>query len=145
MSRLSPSEKKGLLVLSGVMLAGFIVQALLPFYQRTDLYDYSVQDSIFKSINTDSLENEINFKEETNSKYAISSANQKSLPAKSININSSNLNTLQKLPGIGPVTAKNIVEYREANGGFKTLEEIMKVKRIGRKTFDRIKPFIIIE
>jgi competence protein ComEA len=49
------------------------------------------------------------------------------------------------LPGVGPVTAGRIVEYREKNGPFKTSEEITKIKGIGEKTFQKIKDLITVE
>ena len=63
----------------------------------------------------------------------------------SININSAGQKELEKLPRIGPATAKNILKYREENGSFKTIDEILKVKRIGPKTLELIKPYITIK
>jgi competence protein ComEA len=65
--------------------------------------------------------------------------------AKKININSASVQELQKLPQIGSVVAKRIVEYREQNGKFTKIEEIMKVKGIGEKTFLKLKPLITVE
>ncbi|NLM09418.1 MAG: ComEA family DNA-binding protein [Clostridiaceae bacterium] len=56
-----------------------------------------------------------------------------------ININTADANTLVRLHGIGEVKAKAIIEYREQNGPFKTIEEIKNVKGIGEATFLKIK------
>ena len=61
-----------------------------------------------------------------------------------ININTADLDSLQRLPGIGKVKAEAIIEYRESIGGFKTKEEIKKVRGIGEKTFEKIKDLIVI-
>lgn len=61
---------------------------------------------------------------------------------KRVNLNTATLEELDALPGVGPSTAKNIIAYREAHGGFAAPEEIMNVKRIGEKTFDKLKEFI---
>lgn len=61
---------------------------------------------------------------------------------KRVNLNTATLEELDALPGIGPSTAKNIIAYREAHGGFAAPEEIMNVKRIGEKTFGKLKEFI---
>ncbi len=61
-----------------------------------------------------------------------------------INVNEATAKELEALPGIGPTLAKNIVEYREKNGGFKSVEELKKVKGIGDKKFNDIKDLITI-
>jgi len=57
-------------------------------------------------------------------------------------INTASASQLEKLPGIGPVLAKDIVLYRESSGGFKDIEEIKNVKGIGEKKFEAIKESI---
>jgi comEA protein len=57
-------------------------------------------------------------------------------------INRADANLLEQLPGVGPVLAKRIFEFREKNGRFQAIEDLMKVKGIGKKTLDRISPFI---
>ncbi len=59
-----------------------------------------------------------------------------------INLNTATLEELDSLPGIGPATAKLILEYRQQYGGFATPEEIKNVKRIGDKTYEKLKDHI---
>ena len=61
-----------------------------------------------------------------------------------ININTASEEELQEIPGIGPVLAKRIVEYREANGVFTSVEELQNVSGIGEKTLEKIKPFVVL-
>ncbi len=63
---------------------------------------------------------------------------------KRVNLNTATLEELDALPGVGPSTAKNIIAYRVAHGGFAAPEEIMNVKRIGEKTFDKLKAHITV-
>lgn len=69
---------------------------------------------------------------------------QNDTPAEKIDINSASVKELQTLPQIGAVVAQRIVDYREKNGKFSKIEDIMKVKGIGEKTFLKIKPLITV-
>jgi len=61
-----------------------------------------------------------------------------------VNINTADSGLLQTLPGIGPMTAGRIIEYRQTSGRFKSIEEIQDVKGIGPKKFERIKELITV-
>jgi competence protein ComEA len=61
-----------------------------------------------------------------------------------VDINTATAAELETLPGIGPKTADAIVEYREANGPFETIEDIMDVPGIGEGTFEKIKDGITV-
>jgi len=56
-----------------------------------------------------------------------------------INLNTANINQFDSLPGIGPVTAQKIIDYRDQNGSFATKEDLLKVPGVGQKLFDQIK------
>lgn len=63
---------------------------------------------------------------------------------KKININTASVEELQKIPRIGPKVAQRIIDFRKEHGKFKRIEEIMKVRGIGERTFERIKNFITV-
>ena len=82
-------------------------------------------------------------------------AQQKSSPAKSasaasaapttpVNINTATQEQLETLPGLGPKVAQRIIEYRQKNGNFKKVEDLMNVKGIGEKSFLKLKPMLTI-
>jgi competence protein ComEA len=61
------------------------------------------------------------------------------LPASVIDINTASLTDLDALPGIGPVLAQRIIESRQRDGKFQTIEELVERKILTRATYDRIK------
>jgi len=61
-----------------------------------------------------------------------------------VNINTASSELLQTLPGIGPMTAERIIEYRETKGRFKSAGEIQDVKGIGPKKYEMIKTLITV-
>ena len=61
-----------------------------------------------------------------------------------VNLNTATQAQLETLPGIGAAAAKRILEYRQKNGGFKKIEELMNVKGIGEKSFLKLKPLITV-
>ena len=80
----------------------------------------------------------------TASKPARSSSRSKPALTSPININTANAGDLDGLPGIGAKTAARIVEYRQKNGPFKKVEELMNVRGIGEKNFLRLKAQLTI-
>ncbi|MEG2645032.1 MAG: helix-hairpin-helix domain-containing protein, partial [Enterococcus sp.] len=63
---------------------------------------------------------------------------------KKININTADASELQQLSGIGEKRAADIINYREANGSFQAIEDLMKVSGIGEKTLENLKDSITI-
>ena len=59
-----------------------------------------------------------------------------------LDLNASTLDDLLALPGVGPVTAKAILAFRETVGPFRYPEELMDVRGIGEKTFARLRPLV---
>lgn len=76
--------------------------------------------------------------EETNGQGIILKQDRK------LNINTAPYKTLQELPGIGPALARRILEYRETHGKFSEVEDIMKIKGIGPKTYAMLKERITL-
>lgn len=77
-------------------------------------------------------------------KIYVPKANEIAQPQR-INLNRSEAWLLDALPGIGPDRAQAIVDYRNQNGPFRKIEDLLKVESIGESTLDRIRDLITIE
>lgn len=61
-----------------------------------------------------------------------------------INLNTAGEKELQELPGIGPAMSARIIEYRETNGAFQSIEDVKKVRGIGNAKFEKMKDKVTI-
>jgi competence protein ComEA len=65
-------------------------------------------------------------------------------PAAPVSLNSATLEQLDTLPGVGPVTAQKILDYRAANGAFSSIEELDAVPGIGPARLEQLKPLVTL-
>ena len=85
---------------------------------------------------------------------AAASAQSKSTPkaataatataAAPVNLNTATAEQLATIPGVGPKMAERIIDYRQKNGGFKKVEDLMNVSGVGEKSFLKMKPLITV-
>ena len=80
----------------------------------------------------------------TETSSAVTETQETSGP-KLININTATVSQLDTLPGIGPVLAQRIIDYREANGPFTSISQLTQVEGIGAKRLEAILDLITIE
>lgn len=118
-----------------------------PTIESPTIESFSTESLTIESFSTESPTIESSTKESfTKESSATGSSSSKSEKITTkININTASVEELQTLKGIGPATAKSIILYREEYGAFSAIEEIMNVKRIGEKTFAKIKERITVE
>ena len=65
-------------------------------------------------------------------------------PQGKVNLNTATVSQLEDLPGIGPALAARIVEHRQKNGAFKSVEDLMAIKGIGEKNFSKIQGYLSV-
>jgi comEA protein len=158
------NETKVLLFIIIVLVSGFSIKYIkyLSFNANNPVFDYTKTEELFKklsrgslnNISSDSVENNTdnNLKQKLQTtedslktKGKKKSKKEENLKLKSININTATKEILITLPGVGESTAEKIIKYRETHNGFKKIENIMKVKGIGKKKFEKLKDYIFVE
>jgi len=156
---LTKTELKTALFVFIIFILGFIAKYVkLESIDTTQKkYDYSFQDSLFKALREDAnnstgykkyekrVDSKVELSDFSNNKLESKKNNSTQPELKSININTADENTLIKVPGIGKTIANRIISLRSQKGGFKSLNELIEVSRIGSKKLETIKKFFYIE
>ncbi len=71
-------------------------------------------------------------------------AAQKKPPAKPINLNTATVEELEQLPGVGPVTANDIIQFRKKSGPFRSVNDLLAIRRITKARLEKMRPYITI-
>lgn len=74
---------------------------------------------------------------------SLSFAQQKA-PRKRIDLNAATASQLEELPGIGAVTAKAIVDFREKSGQFRRVEDLLAIRGISQAKLERLRPYVTV-
>jgi comEA protein len=75
---------------------------------------------------------------------AATVATAKKPPLKPININTATSEELQQVPGIGPVTADKILQMRKSYGAFKSVDDLLAVKGLGKKRLEKMRKYLTV-
>ena len=65
-------------------------------------------------------------------------------PGGLVNLNTATSEQLDTLPGVGPVTAQKILEWRSSHGAFSSVDELLEVDGIGEKTLSDLAPHVTV-
>ena len=142
MTLFTEREKHVILFLVCTLIIGYGVK----LYQESHLYDdfkpvISIEKESFEKKAT--LAYDISKRKGLNSSDSSTEKNYKP-QTEIININTAEKQNLVKLPKIGTVTAERIIRFREDYGPLKSFNDLLKVKGIGPKTLEKLKPQITL-
>jgi competence protein ComEA len=76
---------------------------------------------------------------------AAAQSSQTKAPPEPLDLNRATVEELQQLPEVGPATARAIIRFRERNGGFRRVEELLAIRGISRRRFERIRPHVFVK
>jgi competence protein ComEA len=74
----------------------------------------------------------------------LAARTKKHPPAKPIDLNTATLGQLEELPGVGPATAKAILDFRAKSGPFRRVDDLLSVHRISQKKLDKLRPYVAV-
>ncbi len=66
-------------------------------------------------------------------------------PVKPLDLNTATVEELQQLPGIGPVTAKAMVRFREKSGPFRRVEDLLAIRGISKARLKKLRPYVTVQ
>jgi competence ComEA-like helix-hairpin-helix protein len=75
---------------------------------------------------------------------AFAAPQKKQPPSKPLDINKATVEDLEKIPGIGPATAKAIVRFREKSGPFRRLEDLLAIRGITKRKLEQLRPYLTV-
>jgi comEA protein len=142
MTLFTKREKHVILFLVCTLTLGYGVK----LYQGSHLYD---DFKPVTSIEKESFEKKARLAYDTSKRKGLNSSessteNDSKPQTEIININTAEKQNLVKLPKIGTVTAERIIRFRDDYGPFKSFDDLLKVKGIGPKTLEKLKPQITL-
>ena len=111
-------------------------------FEKRSAQLHQEQQELDQKYNPDLTVNETQTPEHTQPEPTQNSKQIEPAKVEIININTATSAQLQTLKGIGEAYARRIIEYREANGGFDSIDELVNVKGIGEKRLENIRPYI---
>lgn len=140
------NHEKILIIVALTLCAGIL------FYNAFFIPQISIPSVIYVDANENNAksnssiesENDNNNNSNNHSDGTENSQNKSAESSLKVNINTATAEELEKLDGIGPAIAKRIVEYRNTNGKFLSIDEIKNVSGIGEKTFEKFKDDICV-
>lgn len=145
------TESRIVLFLVGTFLIGGGIRLFTGARQVQTTYDYTSLDSEFAS-RVARIDSFTSFSAlgslDSTRKLQSTAASSRARSAGSdtlsgpIDLNRAGREELMKLPGVGPSIADRIIDYRTTNGSIRSVDDLRRVKGIGRKKFDKIRPFV---
>ena len=76
--------------------------------------------------------------------YLAPALAQKTPPSQPINLNTATIAQLETLPGIGPNTAKSIIDFRNRSGPFQRVEDLLAIKGISKSKLEKLRPYVTV-
>jgi len=138
---LTTAERRVLQFLLVGCVAGLGIKLARDLVASPTKFDYSATDSAFVALSTVA---QSSFAPEADNP-SRSADSDEGVSAGPVSVNSASKAELMALPGVGEVMAERIILERQDNGAFTSVEDLERVRGIGPKRIEHIRPFVIID
>jgi competence protein ComEA len=142
MNAMTKREKNVVLGILAVCAAGLLFLTLNRYSFYQNYVDLTPSREVSRQVTEGSVAD--GGQQSTTQDLQSSTDEEPGTPTQTFNINTADLYELESLPGIGRVTALNIIDYRTQNGPFTEFDDLIKVKGIGEKKLEMLRQYVII-
>ena len=125
---LTSIERRAITILVGTFVLGLGVRLWQGTFASPPNFDYSASDSTFAALSAD-----------VPASIAVAET------SKTVNLNTASKDQLMTLPGIGPATAERIMLEREDGGPFRSVDDLRRVRGIGAKRIEQLRPLVTVD
>ncbi|MCU0453171.1 MAG: ComEA family DNA-binding protein [Bacteroidetes bacterium] len=125
---LTSIERRAITILVGTFIVGLGVRLWQVTFAYPPKFDYSASDSAFTALSA-----------EVPAPYAAPETTA------AVNLNTASKERLMSLPGIGPATAERIMLERDDGGPFRTVDDLRRVRGIGTKRIEQLRPLVTVD
>ncbi|HAV22183.1 MAG: hypothetical protein A3H45_15515 [Ignavibacteria bacterium RIFCSPLOWO2_02_FULL_55_14] len=126
---LTPTERRVMLFLTTTFVVGLGLRLFQESFASPPIFDYSASDSTFAAL----------------SAAADAEKAPDDTSAGPVNVNTASKERLMSLPGIGAATAERIIMEREERGPFRSANDLRRVRGIGAKRIEQLRPLVTVD